>query len=290
MNYWLVVGKRQNWETAFEEGNIWGLKEAQRRLWDSLNENDTLLFYVTQPVGGIIGYGVLRTKFRQNRPLWPQELREHKLIWPLRFEFDVKLCLPPDKWCTNKLVSKQLWPRAGFQLVSQDVGRELISSLRKYSTRLAEASSIAETPHEFVTTTKNSEEVPSSHDKIKKALVEIGKMQHLIAEPEYSFDIGRLDVVWRKVQLSVPTYVFEVHVGGDIYHALAKLKHAFDLWNSNIYLVAPQADITKATNLLSGTFHEISSQIRFIESDKVEELFKRKRAYFDFEKELGIKP
>jgi len=288
MNYWLVVGKRQNWETAFKEGNIWGLKEAQQHLWESLNEDDILLFYVTQPVGGIIGYGVLRTKFRQNRPLWPQELREHKLIWPLRFEFDVKSCLPPDKWATTKLVSKLLWPRAGFQLVSQDVGRKLISSLRGYSTQVAKVTPLEETPAEFVITTKDSKEVPSSHDGIKKALVEIGKMQNFIAEPEYSFDIGRLDVVWRRVELSVPTYVFEVQVGGDVYHALAKLKHAFDLWNSHIYLVAPQADIDKAGDLLSGTFHEIGSRIRFIESDKVEELYKRKKAYLDFEKELGI--
>ena len=76
--YWLVVGSRENWETAFKHGNIWGLKERQRHLWESLNEGDTLLFYVTQPIGGIVGRGVLRTKFKQNRPLWPQELRENR--------------------------------------------------------------------------------------------------------------------------------------------------------------------------------------------------------------------
>jgi len=290
MNYWLVVGKPQNWEVAFKSGNIWGLKETQRHLWESLNEDDVLLFYVTQPVGGIIGYGVLRTKFKQNRPLWPQELHEHKLIWPLRFEFDVESCLPPDKWTTNKLVSKLLWPRAGFQLVSQNIGKELISSLRaqKYSAQVTKVSPIKETLAEFVITPESSKEVLSSHDKLKRALVEIGRMQKFIAEPEYSFDIGRLDVVWRRVELSVPTYVFEVQVGGDVYHALAKLKHAFDLWNSHIYLVAPQTDLNKADNLLSGTFHEISTQIKFIELDKVEELYKRKRAYLDLERELGI--
>jgi len=290
MNYWLLVGKPQNWEVAFKNGNIWGLKETQRRLWESLNEDDALLFYTTQPVSGIIGYGVLRTKFKQNRPLWPQELREHKLIWPLRFEFDVELCLPPDKWTTNKLVSKLVWPRAGFQLVSQNIGKELISSLRaqKYSAQVIKVSPIKETLAEFVITTESSKEVLPSHDKLKRALVEIGRMQKFIAEPEYSFDIGRLDVVWRRVELSVPTYVFEVQVGGDVYHALAKLKHAFDLWNSHIYLVAPQTDLDKAANLLSGTFHEISTQIKLIELDKVEELYERKRAYLDLERELGI--
>jgi len=290
MGYWLVVGKPQNWEVAFKNGNIWGLKETQRRLWESLNEDDVLLFYVTQPVGGIIGYGVLRTKFKQNRPLWPQELHEHKLIWPLRFEFDVESCLPPDKWATTKLVSKLLRPRAGFQLVSQDVGKELISSLgaQKYSVQATKVPAVKEALAEFVITPESSKEVLPSHDELKRALVEIGRMQKFIADPEYSFDIGRLDVVWRRVELSVPTYVFEVQVGGDVYHALAKLKHAFDLWNSHIYLVASQADLNKADNLLSGTFHEISTQIKFIELDKVEELYERKRAYLDLERELGI--
>lgn len=290
MNYWLVVGKPQNWEVAFKSGNIWGLKERQRHLWEGLNEGDVLLFYATQPVGGIIGHGILRTKFKQNRPLWPQELREHKLIWPLRFEFDAELCLPPDKWATTKLVSKLLWPRAGFQLVSQNIGKELISSLRaqKYSAQVTKVSPIKETLAEFVSTRESSREALPSHDELKRALVEIGRMQKFIAEPEYSFDIGRLDVVWRRVELSVPTYVFEVQVGGDVYHALAKLKHAFDLWNSHIYLVAPQTDLDKADNLLSGTFHEISTQIKLIKLDKVEELYERKRAYLDLERELGI--
>ena len=118
--------------------------------------------------------------------------------------------------------------------------------------------------------------------------MEIGKLQGYLADEEYVFDIGKLDVVWRKVERAVPTYAFEIQVGGDIYHALAKLKHASDIWNSKIFLVAPQEDHAKAEGLLSGTFHEISSQIKFIELKKVEELHKRKKAYLDLEKELGI--
>ena len=94
--------------------------------------------------------------------------------------------------------------------------------------------------------------------------------------------------MWRKLQRSVPTRVFEVQVGGDVYHALAKLKHAFDLWNSHIFVVSSTVEQSKMETLLSGTFHEIGSHIRFIDADKVEELYKRKKAYLDFEKELGI--
>ena len=290
MNHWLVVGTKQNWDTAFKHGKIWGLKETQRHLWESLNENDVVLFYATRPVGGIIGYGVVRTKFKQNKPLWPDELKEHKAIWPLRFEFDVESCLPPDKWASEKVVSKELWPRAGFQLLGENTGEKLVSSMGavQYAVKDTEPLLVSETTVGFVSVVEKIESTLPSHDEVKKTLVQIGKLQNYICQEEYPFDIGRLDVVWRRVEQSVPTYVFEVQVGGDVYHALAKLKHAFDLWNSHIFIVAFEAERNKVENLLSGTFHEIGNRIKFIKLEQVEELYKRKKFYLDFERELGI--
>ena len=291
MNYWLVVGSPRNWDTAFKYGNIWGLKQTQRHLWESINENDKVLFYATKPVGGIIGYGVVRTKFKQDQPLWPDELKEYKVIWPLRFEFDVEFCLPPDKWASGKIISKELWPRAGFQLLSQNIGEKLVSTMRaaEYAVKDAEPLLISEAAVEFVSVAEKIGETLPSHDDIKKTLVQIGKLQNYVAEQEYPFDIGKLDVVWRRIEQSVPTYVFEVQIGGDVYHALAKLKHAFDLWNSHIFVVASEAERSKVGNLLLGTFHEISSRIKFIKLEQIEELYKRKKSFLDFEKELGIR-
>lgn len=290
MNYWLVVGTTQNWHTAFEHGNIWGLKESQRHLWESLNENDIVLFYATKPAGGVIGYGVVRTKFKQNKPLWPYERKEHKVIWPLRFEFDVDFCLSPDEWASEKKVFKELRPRAGFQLLSQNVGEKLVSTMGavEYAAKGSKPLLVSEPSVEFVGVAEKMEKAPPTHDQIKQTLVQIGKLQNYISEKEYPFHIGKLDVVWRRVEQSVPTYVFEVQIGGDIYHALAKLKHAFDLWNSHIFIVASEADRNKAENLLCGTFHEISNRIKFIELEQVEELYRRKKNYRDFERELGL--
>ena len=290
MNHWLAVGTKQNWDTAFEQGDIWGLKETQRHLWQSLDENDKLLFYATSPIGGIIGYGVVRTKFKQSKPLWPDELKGHKVVWPLRFEFDVEFCLPPDKWASEKIVSKEVWPRAGFQLLSQNIGEKLVSAMGavQYAVKDSESLLISEPSVEFVSVADEIKKALPSHDQIKKTLIQIGKLQRYISQEEYPFDIGKLDVVWRRVEQSVPTYVFEVQVGGDVYHALAKLKHAFDLWNSHIFIVASEAERDKVENLLSGTFHEIGSRIKFIEVDKIEQLYKLKKDYLDFEKELGI--
>jgi predicted RNA-binding protein len=267
-NYWLAVGPPENWKTAFEQRNIWGLTGRQKHLWAALTENDIVLFYATKPISGIIGYGPVQTKFRQDQPLWPQEIAEGRVIWPLRFEFNVEYCLPPDKWETGRITSDTLKLKAGmgFHSFEPQLARQMLSEFEA----------------------KAPEPALPSHEELKRKLIEIGKLQKYLSEEEYTFDIGKLDVVWRRVERSVPTYVFEVHVSGDIYHDLAKLKHAFDLWNSRIFIVASQADRGKVNNLLSGTFHEIRDEVRFIELEKLKELYERKKAYLDLEKELGI--
>lgn len=290
MNYWLVVGSKKNWETAFLHKNIWGLKNTQRHLWEAISEKDILLFYVTKPIGGIIGHGVIRTKFFQDKPLWPQEIKDNEVIWPLRFEFDVEYCIPPDKWESGKISSKELFPRAGFQPLNESLANKFIINIAaaEYIIPKIEIPFVEEQSKEFVVTNTNREKANLSHEYLQDKLVKIGQLQSFIAEKEYPFETGKLDVVWRRVANSVPTYVFEIQIGGDIYHALGKLKHAFDLWNSHIYFVASKKDYSKANNLLSGTFHEIHDRVKYIELEKVEELYQRKKAYFEFEKELGI--
>ncbi len=270
MNYWMAVGSPANWKEAFEKGNIWGLTARQEHRWDKLHENDIILFYATQPIAGIIGYGLVQTKFRQDKPLWHEEIKENKVIYPLRFEFNVEHCLPPDAWQTERITSDALKLRVsiGFQSLDPQLAEQIISELKKHG---------IEQPQEAL-----------SHKELQQKLIQIGRLQNYIAESEYPFDIGKLDVVWRRIERSVPTFVFEIQIGGDIYHALAKLKHAYDMWNSHLYLVASKDDYNKARGLLSGTFHEIADRTKFIETEKVQELYQRKMAFIELEKELGI--
>ena len=289
MNYWLVVGGKKNWEIAFNHGNIWGLRETQKHLWDSLQEEDELIFYATTPIVGVIGHGIVRTKMKQTRPLWPDEIKKNEVIWPLRFEFDVKHVIQPDDWEEKRIENKALFPRAGFQPLNPDLAQEIIKVLdpNYYSkSETVKLPIVADEPKKYETMPEKTGVI--AHDKIKKLLLQMGKLQKFIAEEEYVMEKEKLDVVWRRVEKSVPTYVFEVQVGGDIHHALGKLKHSFDLWNSHIFLVASDADNMKASVLLSGTFHEINNRVKLIDISKIEELYNRKKAYFDMERELGI--
>jgi len=269
MKYWLMIGSKQSWSEAFNNGNIWGLNSKQKSLWEEIKEKDIVLFYVTRPIAGVIGYGVVKTKFKQDKPLWRREKEQGRAIWPLRFEFDVSYCLPEDKWEFEKISSELLRFKAGvgFGRLDENLAKDLLSKFR----RVQEAGS----------------EEPL-HEEIKQKIAEIGRIQNYIAETEYKFDLGRLDVVWRRVKQSVPTYVFEVNVKGDIYHALSKLKHAYDLWNSRIFIVADKFEEERVRNLLSGTFHEIDEHLKFIDFEKINELYELKIAYKRLEQELGL--
>ncbi|MCL0041359.1 hypothetical protein M1N08_01230 [Dehalococcoidia bacterium] len=269
-NYWMAVGSPRNWKEAFEKGNTWGLTQRQKHRWEKLAENDIVLFYATERVAGVIGYGLVQTKLIQDQPLWSEEIKQGKVVWPLHLEFSVEQCLPPDRWETDRVTSDTLKLKVaiGFQSVEPHLAEQIISQLKQ--TKVEE---LTEAP---------------LHKELQKKLVEIGRLQKYLAETEYPFDIGKLDVTWRKIERSVPTCVFEVQIGGDLYHALAKLKHASDLWNSRLFLVVSQGEQDRARNLLAGSFHEIGEKVKFIDPDKIEELYKRKRSYLDFEKELGL--
>lgn len=248
-----------------------------------LREGDGLLFYVSKPVHGIVGFGRVDTKFRQSEPLWPEEIRRKEVIWPLRFEFNIEYCLPPQLWQTHKYTSQDL------QLITRMV-------FQCYPVEEVNAARVA---LGLVPITENLNSVTFdisvpepdkkvNHNDIAADLIEIGRLQGFICEREYSLESTRLDAVWRRVERSVPTYVFEVQSEGDIYHAISKLKHAFDLWNSHIFLVASNKDRAKYSELLAGTFHEIADKIQFIEISLVRQLLAKKRDYRDMEQALGI--
>lgn len=285
--YWLVVGSQKNWEVAFENRNIWGLKDFRevRSLWNMLREGDGIIFYVSKPVHGVVGCGHVSSKFKQTQPLWPEEVARNEVLWPLRFEFDIEYCLPQNLWQIRKYTTQDL------QLIT----RMVFQCFPIYEVDAARIALGLRPIQDTVRTVQlplgsGAEERILNHTEIKSYLSEIGRIQGYVADEEYPLNSTYLDVVWRRVERSVPTFAFEVQIGGDIYHAMAKLKHAFDLWNTHIFLVASLADKPKYEELLSGTFHEVSRQMRFVDVTTISDLLEKKHAYRELEKSIGILP
>lgn len=285
--FWIVPGSEANWQQALTAKGIWGLedKPIDRIYWLALAPDDILLFYVSGKVKGVVGYGVVRSKFRQDVPLWDDEIREGRVKWPLRFEFDVEFLLPQSRWSIDKVpLSRGGQFRQPLILKNPDESSAIIKQLNPKAEIVSlRNTSVFAVPPEV-------QEVSPSHESIKKWLSEIGRLQGYVADVEFPMGAERLDAVWRRLPESVPTYVFEVQVSGDLYHAVGKLKHAHDIWNSRIFLIGSKDIVPVVNKLLSGTFHEIKSALRFIEIEKIQQLHQSKWHIFDVEKELGLLP
>jgi hypothetical protein len=293
--FWLAVGTRENWHTAFDYAGIWGLKASQRHYWEALAENaDIVFFYVTSPVSGVVGYGLVRNKLHQTTPLWPEERARNELIWPLRFEFDVMAALPHDVWLEQKVDEPDLKRRvrSGFQGLEPSLANNLMRLLpgsRPQGMVLDYPVGLRARPVR-IAFPEPALATADQHTRAKQLLLETGRLQNLVADEEFPLENRRVDVVWRRVQRAVPSYVFEVQVGGNLTEAMGKLKHAFEMWNSRVFVVGKQEHRGSVNQLLGGTFRELQQRLGFVELAQVEELYQRKRAYRELESQLGILP
>lgn len=285
---WIILGPSESWETAIEHKGIWGLKEMLYPEWKAMEKGEILFFHATSPIAGVIGFGRFNTRFIQDKPLWPDEMKEKRVIYPLRFQFDIDYIIENDKWKNDKIKSPLTIQemRRGINILRGSTVEFLYKEfLEKFKIDITTI--ITEEIPTYIKTTE-TEEDSIDHKKLQEIIFEIGKLNRYISEKEYPIDSERLDVVWRRIERSAPTYVFEIQVGGDIYHALGKLKHAYDLWNSNIFLVSTNEDIRKANKLLDGTFHEIKDKIKKITISKINKLYEQKSRWVEIEREIGL--
>jgi hypothetical protein len=287
MQIWISTGKVENWETAIS-GNIWGVPESLKHAWDKLQKGDLLFFYATAPVSGIIGVARIENKFKQDKPLWPQELKENKVIWPYRYDFKVEFALSRAEWETKKVGVVGLPIQAGLNSVkdTEAINPILQKMDETWNTELSNLL-LEKVP---VMKAPAKKEV-NLHDEIKEKLLELGKIENYIVEKEYVIpDLGeRLDVVWRRVAGSVPTYVFEIQIGGNLHQALAKLKHAHDIWNSNIFIISGDKDLQKIGQLLSGTFHEIKERVKVLTVEKIKKVYDVQIEDHKLKREIGFR-
>lgn len=126
------------------------------------------------------------------------------------------------------------------------------------------------------------------HEKIKEIIYQIGLIQNRFPQKEYPLENKRLDIVWRKTERSVPSMVFEVQFGGNLFESLSKLKHAYDLWNSIPVLVTTSQQIEDAKRWIEGSFHELKNVFRIISWEEIREYYEEKRKIKEFETRLRL--
>jgi hypothetical protein len=126
------------------------------------------------------------------------------------------------------------------------------------------------------------------HNELRDMIKWIGNARGLVSETEYRINGYRLDCAWRKPVRQTPDQVWEVHIGGDFFEALAKLKHAWDLWGSEPFLVTTDVAARQAEKLLGGTFHEMKHDIRILKWQDIVKLYNLLRQAAELEKDMRL--
>ena len=273
--YWLIMMSEDNYKHIIEKG-VYGLPERSSKVRNLIKHGDRLVVYIIKRdckelCGSFVA--VLETVGewrRSNNPLWPDEVREGKILYP--WIINVKVIVNGTVKFTevrdelSKLLGRKIKDSSELRLYSIYYSRKPLPSgvgeLIEGKLRGGEAIRVV-TEGSF------------NHDELVSVVRDVGEWLGFKVETEYQIDNFRVDAAFFKDPKVVPFAVVEVHVGGDVFKDLASLKHAYDRYGSLlIYVVARDEDsVTKLVNeAVRGAFHEIKDKLIIIKAYELRKL------------------
>jgi hypothetical protein len=277
-------------ESLFAEG-LWGFPDDKpknnKRRWEKLNVGDYILLYGEfRGTRGIWFLCKLKEKRKYDKPIkyWKKN--------PTGYPWQIKLAplFPSNKFDRELLdelspLTKEDLKLLGIKIFKQKYDRW---SVMVYDENNQQYPLVIKAIEVFKSrNTKVPLEKPD-HEMLKQVIYQIGEFQNRYPDTEFNIEDRKLDVIWKKTPKSVPYVAFEIQIGGNIFEALNKLKHAYDLWNSIPVLVTTEEQIQEAKNWIEGSFHEIKDAFRILSWKEIKELYETKQKIKEFEKRLGI--
>jgi len=91
--YWIIVVNEENWEIVREK-SVYGAPESLRSPTELIKPGDVVIFYVkkkdSKRLGGkfVGAFKVISNWYREDKPLWPDEIREGKVKYPWRIKLE----------------------------------------------------------------------------------------------------------------------------------------------------------------------------------------------------------
>lgn len=124
MAAWLLIGPAKNLELGMQRG-IWGLPPRNIQRWSLIEPGDTLFFYATAPIQGIVGWGLAVDTAQDDTPLWPEE-RRGQARFPLRIVFEQTTVIPIREWQLRRVpIGAGLVWHGAMQHLTDEQDREL---------------------------------------------------------------------------------------------------------------------------------------------------------------------
>jgi predicted RNA-binding protein len=300
-SFWIIPTNSEAWELV-KEHNIYAFHRESDR--DKINPGDKAIFYITRsnpPV--FVGVFEFQDRWEEaTEPFWPNEKVENRIIHPWRFRLTPLRMGAADARKLSRELSfiehKENWqvyfqgslanfqhtiPENDYRLILEQLGKPPIAyeiKPRAKPLQIKEKARRKKVP-------ELRGPVPA-HNEIRDMIYEIGLMKGVLSEVEYPINDMRLDVAWRLAVRQNPDHAWEVQIGGNFFEALAKLKHAWDLWKADPYLVTTEHFEEETRKLLGGTFHEIKPHIRVVNWKEIVKLYKLLRDATLIEKEMKL--
>lgn len=264
---------------------LWALKETLRDRWVSINEEDYVLFY---HAGKLIYAGTVYFKYpfvEEDKQLeagsyfaesvWGKDVDGK--TWPyllfLKNVVKIDLHLPQ----LNEITGYNLKSVMGFIKVQEEKGKKVIEYLKQIYIKPPEKSPI-ETKELL------------QHDDIVDVIYALGELIGYKPERKMRHEGYEFDVVWNKPPRIGPKYVFEVHMKGSLEAALLRLKHAYDLWESQIFLVSTEESLKEAQSKFLGELHELKDKVILLDVKNVKEFYDFKGKFEWLERKFGLRP
>ena len=121
--YYILVGDEGTWKIALQHLQ-WGFSQKNIGLWNTINEDEFVAFYVTKPIQKIIGFGKITEKFITKSIIWPDEKFFKKSLWPFKCQFSVIHKIHP--WKTGIDPPKGIMLNQGRKKIPQHTFEKLI--------------------------------------------------------------------------------------------------------------------------------------------------------------------
>ncbi|MCX8072136.1 MAG: hypothetical protein N3C12_06770 [Candidatus Binatia bacterium] len=292
---WIIIGRYENWIKALNQPlPLWGLKPSYRAEFASLSPGSLAWVYVNKPIAGVVGLAMIRDKYiDEHTPLWPEELEENKVIWPLRFRLEIIRIFPERRWADRAIpVSHfRLYMQRGFQRLSSQQHLWLREEFNGAFGLPPEASldggPTVWTPK---VADRNDEAMVSLHRSLQELVAEMGRLQHYHSQIEFPLDDDseKLDVVWKRELGGVPTIAFEVEVSGVTTNALDRLRIAHERWAARPCIVVGGEDVTFVERNLTQSDDQFVRSIRVCPERQIRDVHRLKRRLRSLEETLGI--
>jgi predicted RNA-binding protein len=264
------------------------LKESLYSRWVSIGDGDYVLFYHA----GKIVYAS-KVFFKYPFVIGPEQVKVGNYLaesiwgkdvdgktWPYLFFLRdvIGIDLPLSK--INELTGYNLKAIAGFMKIREERASKVIDHLQQVYGK----------PHVITKSKPPIQQDQLQHDQIVDAIYAIGELIGYRPEKKYRHERYEFDVVWHRPPRIGPKYVFEVHVKGSLEAALLRLKHAYDIWESQIFLVSTEVGLEEAESKFLGELHELKDKVTLLNIENVEEFYKFKGKFEWIERKFGLKP